>query len=146
MSNGNPKPSVDFDGTWYNQHDSKMELRVDKTGSVAGRYATGVGAPKKEEWFPLLGFASGDQLSFTVNFGKYGSLTAWVGQQTTDADNNARIVTFWHLTQNIPDIEEPKKLWATVQTGSDIFTRNAPSSKNVAVLFARPSHPVRATR
>jgi hypothetical protein len=137
-----PGPSVDFDGTWHNQHGSKMELKVSKAGAVTGLYATGVGAPGKEEWFDLVGWASEDQIAFTVNFGKYGSLTAWVGQQTQDASGDARIVTFWHLTKNVEDVEEPKKLWATVLTGSDVFTRTAPSAEMVARLLRRPSHPV----
>jgi hypothetical protein len=145
MTNQNPRPSVDFDGTWFNQHGSKMELQVDDdTGAVNGRYTTAVGAPGKEEWFLLVGFASEDQISFTVNFGKYGSLTSWVGQQTLDSAKNARIITFWHLTKNVSDQEEPKKMWATVLTGSDVFTRNAPLSAAVAALLMRPSHPVNA--
>lgn len=145
MSNGaQPGPSVDFDGDWYNQHGSKMELHVRPDGQVAGRYATAVGAPGPQEWFALVGFASEDQIAFAVNFGQYGSLTAWVGQQTEDDQGNANIVTFWHLTKNIKDNDEPGKLWSTVLTGSDIFKRERPTPEMVRRRTARPSHPVNA--
>ena len=48
-------------------------------GKVTGKYRTGVGAPGPTEEFDLVGFASSDQIAFTVNFGKYGSLASWVG-------------------------------------------------------------------
>ncbi len=138
-----PHPTVDFDGRWYNQHKSYMELRVDKQGRVTGEYTTMVGAPGNEEVFPLVGHAADDQVSFAVNFGKYGSLTAWVGQQT-EVDGDATIVTFWHLTKNISDPQEPKNQWASILTGSDVFARSVP--KVPLLTRAMPSHPRVARR
>jgi hypothetical protein len=137
-------PDVDFDGTWFNQHGSKMELKVSKAGEVSGRYTTAVGAPGPDEWFGLTGWAADDQIAFAVNFGKYGSLTAWAGQQTSDSEGNAQLVTFWHLTKNVADAEEPKKMWASVLAGSDVFTRTAPDSTAIRRVFTRPSHPIAA--
>src|SRR5205814_2367998 len=76
-------PSVNFDGTWKNELTSDMTIKV-TAGRVTGKYRTGVGSPSPTEEFDLVGFASGDQISFTVNFGKYGSLTSWVGQHTIE--------------------------------------------------------------
>lgn len=117
-----PRPQVDFNGSWKNELGSSMSLTVDADGSVTGQYRTAVGAPGNEEEFPLLGFASGDLLSFTVNFGKYGSLTSWVGQHT-DASGIETIRTLWHLAREVANAEEPEKLWGAVLAGADNFTR-----------------------
>lgn len=141
-----PTVSVDFDGTWYNQHGSKMELNVTAPGIVSGRYSTKVGAPGDDDWFQLTGLASGDQIAFCVNFEGYGSLTAWVGQQIQDASQNAQLVTLWHLTKNVQDPDEPAQLWATVLTGSDIFMRNAPVRGDKRAARQMPSHPLASRR
>ena len=71
-------PNVNIDGTWKNELTSHMTIKV--TGEqVTGKYRTGVGAPGPTEEFDFVGFASGDQISFTVTLGKYGSLTSWGG-------------------------------------------------------------------
>jgi hypothetical protein len=132
-------PLFDFDGRWYNQHGSHMDIQVDSDGDVVGKYTTAVGAPGDEEEFSLVGFAAEDQLSFAVNFGKYASLTAWAGQASEDSDNNAVIITFWHLTKNIPDPSEPENQWATVLTGSDVFKRTVPKVRPLSLMA--PSHP-----
>jgi hypothetical protein len=95
--------AVNFSGKWHNQHCSEMELTIGPNGSLTGIYSTGVGAPTPAEHFPLVGFVADDQISFTVNFGSYGSLTAWVGQLTADAAGNEFLETFWHLTENVAD-------------------------------------------
>lgn len=117
-----PLPSVDFNGDWTNELGSLMYLSVGANGTVAGKYSTAVGSPTANERFPLVGFASGDLLSFTVDFGKYGCLTSWVGQHT---EENGRFVikTMWVLAKNVPDADEPKNLWGTVLTGYNNFVR-----------------------
>ena len=116
-----PAPTVNFDGTWKNELSSDMTIKV-TSGQVTGKYRTGVGAPGPTEEFELVGFAVGDQISFTVNFGKYGSLTSWVGQLTTE-DGVEVIKTIWLLSENVSDPDEPKKLWGSVLTGYDNFVR-----------------------
>jgi hypothetical protein len=70
----------------------------------------------------LLGFASDDLISFTVNFGKYGSLTSWVGQLAGTGATET-IKTLWHLARNVADTDEPTKLWGSILAGADDFTR-----------------------
>ncbi len=118
-----PKPDVNFNGVWVNELTSKMNLSVSADGKVTGIYQTAVGSPGNWEEFDLVGFASGDLLSFTVNFGKYGSLTSWCGQHTDGAHGGAMIKTMWILAENVPDPQEPKNLWGAVLTGSNTFTR-----------------------
>jgi hypothetical protein len=91
-------------------------------GLVSGKYRTGVGSPKPTEEFDLTGFCSGDLIVFTVNFGRYGSLTAWAGQVAGEPPNE-RIQTLWHLAKNVEDPDEPKQLWAGILAGADTFAR-----------------------
>jgi hypothetical protein len=118
-----PLPSVDFSGKWINELHSEMELVITGNG-VTGVYRTHVGQPKPTEAFPLVGFVTGDMISFTVNFGKYGSLTAWVGQHTEPKPGNYAIRTLWQLSKNVQDQDEPEQLWGSVLTGSNLFARN----------------------
>lgn len=74
-------PPPDFNGRWQNELNSEMELTVSGV-KVLGKYRTGVGLPTPTEEFDLAGYINGDLVSFTVDFGKYGSLTSWVGQHT----------------------------------------------------------------
>lgn len=119
---GAPAPSVDFNGKWYNELKSEMDLTVNAHGNVSGKFRTGVGEPDPSEEFDLIGFASGDLLSFTVNFGRYGSLTSWVGQDTIEGGTEV-IKTMWLMTCNIKDPDEPANLWGSVLTGYDNFQR-----------------------
>jgi hypothetical protein len=115
-----PIPSVDFNGTWKNQLGSEMKIEVLPTGQINGKYKTAVGDPSNLEEFDLTGTVTGDLISFIVNFGKYGSLTAWTGQHTID-NSKEKIVTLWHLAKNFQDSEEPQKLWSGLWTGADNF-------------------------
>ena len=117
-----PAPTVNFNGTWKNELESEMNLTVDAQGNVSGKYRTGVGAPGPVEEFSLVGFASGDLLSFTVNFGDYGSLTSWAGQHTVESGLEI-IKTLWLLARNVKDPDEPANLWGAVMTGCNNFTR-----------------------
>jgi len=119
---GAPAPTIDFNGTWRNELHSEMNLIVDATGNVTGKYKTGVGTPAPSEEFVLVGFASGDLLSFIVNFGKYGSLTSWSGQHTEENGKEV-IKTMWLLARNVTDQDEPKNLWGAILTGHDNFQR-----------------------
>lgn len=115
--------AVDFSGKWKNNLKSDMTLAIDASGKVTGKYRTGVGNPTPAEEFDLVGFATGDLLSFTVNFGQYGSLTSWVGQLTKDAQGVDQIKTMWLLSRNIADPDEDAGLWGSVLTGADFFFR-----------------------
>lgn len=117
-----PVPTVNFNGKWRNELKSEMDLVVDNAGGVTGTYRTGVGSPGPTEVFDLVGFATGDLLSFTVNFGKYGSLTCWSGQHTIEGGSE-RIKTMWLLARNIDDASEPNSLWGAILTGADTFRR-----------------------
>lgn len=133
---------IDFSGTWHNQHASEMDITVHADGTISGKYRTGVGSPTSAEEFALVGFVSDDLIVFSVNFGKYGSMTSWSGQHTKDKAEVERILTMWHLAKNIPNEHEDKKLWAGVWSGCDTFLRGAHPSGMSDVLRA-PSHPLK---
>lgn len=117
-----PPPTINFNGKWRNELHSEMTLEVDAQGNVTGKYKTGVGTPTPSEEFDLVGFASGDLLSFIVNFGACGSLTSWSGQHT-DENGAGVIKTIWLLARNVKDPDEPASLWGAVLTGYDNFQR-----------------------
>ncbi len=116
-----PAPIIDFSGLWTNRLGSEMDLTM-ADGKITGKYRTAVGDPTPTEEFELCGFVSGDLITFTVNFGKYDSLTAWTGQHTVEKGIET-IYTLWHLAKNIRDEDEPKLLWAGILTGANTFVR-----------------------
>lgn len=117
-----PAPSVDFEGFWNNHLGSQMELSV-SGNNLSGVYRTNVGNPPPTEEFALVGFVTGDLITFTVNFGKYGSLTAWAGQHTEIRSGEFEIKTLWHLSKNVADADEPKDLWSSILAGANSFVR-----------------------
>jgi hypothetical protein len=117
-----PIPSVDFTGSWKNQLNSTMQIEALTSGRIRGKYITAVGEHDDLEEFELTGIATGDLLSFIVDFGKYGSLTAWTGQLTVE-QGEEKIATLWHLAKNFNDKDEPDHLWSAIWTGADNFYR-----------------------
>jgi len=110
----------EFNGSWKNEAGSLVTLVVND-GEVRGIYQTNVGQPDKNQSFPLIGFAQGDQITFTVNFKGYGSMTAWVGQMTVDETGKPYIRTLWHLTRDKDDDQEKAELWQSIITGASNF-------------------------
>ena len=106
-------------GTWVNERGSAVSF-TETDGLLLGHYQTQLGNPDPDARFPLTGFLEGDQLTFTVNFKGYGSLTSWTGQMSEDADGPF-IRTLWHLTRDVPDAEEEDDLWSSIIAGSAVF-------------------------
>lgn len=116
------KPSSDdclVAGQWINDRGSAVTLTCEGD-KLSGVYNTNVGQPDKGQSFPLTGWAEGDNLSFTVNFKGYGSITAWVGQIEGEA-----LKTLWHLTRDVQDDKEADDMWKSVTSGASVFTRAA---------------------
>ncbi|MDX7902465.1 avidin/streptavidin family protein [Acinetobacter baumannii] len=113
---------INFLGEWVNELGSTLIIKSANNQQITGEYKTAKGAPTPTESFPLVGFISGDLISFTVNFGIYGSLTSWVGQHTIEKAKEV-IKSTWVLAKNIKDEDEDKNIWGSVLTGSNSFTR-----------------------
>ncbi|NNC37031.1 MAG: avidin [Acidimicrobiales bacterium] len=114
--------TVDFNGAWNNDMGSQAVFTV-TDGEVRGTYNTNVGEPEKGQSFPLIGFVQDDQITFTVNFKGFGSMTAWVGQLTFDAESEPYIRTLWHLTKDVEDTKESDDIWGSIRTGASEFRR-----------------------
>lgn len=110
-----------FSGTWKNDRGSQVTFTV-TDGKLSGFYQTNVGQPDKSQKFPLTGFVEGDQITFTVNFKSYGSMTSWTGQ-LTDGNTKPYIRTLWHLTRDVPDDKEDDDLWKSITAGASTFMR-----------------------
>lgn len=113
-----------FAGLWINQRGSGVSFSL-KDGVLSGFYQTALGQPDKSKKFPLTGFVEGDQITFTVNFKGYGSLTSWTGQMTRDAEGDY-IRTLWQLTRDITDEKEDDDLWQSITSGASDFRRANP--------------------
>ena len=110
-----------FTGQWVNDRNSAVVFEM-KEGLLSGHYQTALGQPDKSKKFPLTGFVEGDQITFTVNFKGYGSLTSWTGQLTKD-ENGDYIRTLWNLTRDVEDAAEGDDLWKSITSGASDFRR-----------------------
>lgn len=118
-AHANDVPDDLISGQWVNDRGSAVTFLVDD-GLVSGYYQTELGAPDKSQKFPLTGWSEGDQVTFTVNFKGYGSITSWTGQVSKDR-SGPYIRTLWHLTRDIPDVEEDNELWNSITSGASTF-------------------------
>lgn len=114
----------DVSGTWYNQHGSRVTLRVAE-GALAGFFASSVGVQKRQE-VKVVGFHAGNLVSFLADFAAQGSLTAWVGHVTGHGEESAMELQ-WQMTVALPGKENPSELWRGIWTGSDVFRRQPPA-------------------
>ncbi|MBC5768725.1 avidin/streptavidin family protein [Ramlibacter albus] len=115
-----PKSPATWLGKWENQIGSEMTLAVTGT-DVTGSYTSASSSGGGPVTGALKGNVSGDLISFLVLW-PGGSMTAWTGQLVDD-QTAPRIKTLWNLVTDVPDPEEPKRLWTSTFTGADEFTR-----------------------
>jgi len=113
-------------GVWTNERGSAVTFTA-SDDILTGYYNTQLGNPDPASRFPLTGFQEGDQITFTVNFKGYGSLTSWTGQISED-ETGPYIRTLWHLTRDVPDTEEADDLWSSIIAGSAVFRPAAQSN------------------
>jgi hypothetical protein len=113
--------SVDFTGTWKNQHGSTLELR-EMGGALSGRFESGVGDDGQALWVDVSGRALGDVITFSAVYTDYGIIVAWVGQHTVE-DGVGTIKTHWIHATNLPDPQAKDWMWFSNRIGSDIFSR-----------------------
>ncbi|MFO0547931.1 MAG: avidin/streptavidin family protein [Polyangiaceae bacterium] len=124
-------------GTWHNQHQSLVHL-VEEDGRLSGRFQPAIGLCRGES-FPLTGSIVGDQLAFTVSFGREGSITAWVGHVVRRGDAQ-EIETLWHMAIHV-DGKLGDAAWRGTLSGADTFRRGELALTTVDTKM--PSVPVR---
>ncbi len=110
-----------FKGQWVNDRNSAVMFQI-KDGLLTGHYQTALGQPDKSKKFPLTGFVEGDQITFTVNFKCFGSLTSWTGQLTAD-ETGEYIRTLWNLIRDVEDAKEGDDLCQSITSGASEFRR-----------------------
>jgi hypothetical protein len=130
----------EFDGLWYNQHGSKLELKVKPGGAIDGTFWSGAGlAAQERTGRPVSGYCAGDLVAFVCDFGKYGSLTTWTGHLVSERDAPV-LEAQWQMAVALPARDRPEELWRGIWTGADVF-RRAPTEAP-AGAGRLPSHPL----
>jgi len=136
-----------FAGLWHNEYNSEMDLSVDASGVVTGTYITHV--PIVSPPMRLYGCVYGDLITFFVKWEDasqgidWESITSWVGQLAPDLSGTEILQSLWHITQEIPDADEPLFIYKQILTGADMFTRGAaPVTPHPVPLMLHASHPV----
>ncbi|WP_409975459.1 MULTISPECIES: avidin/streptavidin family protein [Xanthomonas translucens group] len=112
-------------GAWENQLGSTLTITaVQPSGQLSGTYVSPSGTTGSVYpligWFasPVAGSTAPSKLpaiTFSVQWGSYGSLTAWTG--TCDASGGVpTITTVWHLARTASQYS-----WDHMLTNSDVF-------------------------
>ena len=82
---------INFSGDWWNNRCGLATL-VEQGSVLSGVYIPSSGLEAGQK-LPLTGFRSGtDLISFVVNFGSNGPITAWAGQHTVE-EGTEKIIT-----------------------------------------------------
>jgi hypothetical protein len=116
-----PYMAVDFTGTWKNQLDSTLELKV-TGGIITGRFELGVGDDGSTLWIQISGRVLDDLITFNAVYERYGTVISWVGQHT-EQSGVGKIKTHWIHATNVTDNQAQEWMWFSNIIGSDIFTR-----------------------
>jgi hypothetical protein len=115
-------PPISVAGKWVNQYGSSAEFVI-SGASLSGKYISKVSSNNTTVEGPIIGYIVGDVLAFSVKWpAKLGSITSWVGQ-IVDDDGTETLKSLWQLVMNVPELEEPEKLWTSIFAGADEFTR-----------------------
>ncbi|KJA14484.1 hypothetical protein HYPSUDRAFT_173356 [Hypholoma sublateritium FD-334 SS-4] len=124
-------------GIWYNELGSTMILTADATGCLSGKYKSAVG--NAEDFYVLTGrydtnapSDKGVSLAWTVAYNNSlrnaHSTAGWSGQFFDDDDGEEKILTHWLLTTS----STSESVWKSTNVGTNIFTRNRPSTADIA--------------
>jgi hypothetical protein len=108
---------IDFSGVWNNELGSQMDL-VQNANALEGIYTSKVSSAGTTTKGVLKGFVDGDLISVIVHWNDFQAITSWVGQ-CVPRSSNQTIKTLWQMTKQVDAGDE----WASINAGSDIFTR-----------------------
>ena len=111
----------DLIGNWTNDLGSVLVIdSLGNDGSINGKYASSTGVDGKV--FPLVGWINRSEdhpdeinISFTVRWKGYGSITAWTGY-CISGDHEAQIITIWNLVRSGKDFD-----WERIITNASTF-------------------------
>ena len=109
-----------LEGQWVNASGSVAVIEVGTDGRLSGRYCSELGQVESGSCHPLTGWVAGDVAGFAVRFEPPGSITTWSGQIGEDADG-PYLRTLWHLSRDVPNEDEPDRLWESTISGFAVF-------------------------
>lgn len=127
---------IDLEGTWFNQHGSRLDLVVHPDGRLDGAFRSGVGFSGLDEPYVVNGRLRDHLVTFHVDFGEHGTITAWTGHSGLD-HGEPTIHTLWHMAVREAG-GQAHALWRGTWSGADTFTREEARS----ATRRRPSYPV----
>ena len=117
------KPNcTNLKGEWANELGSTLNITsIDSSGKLSGTYTSPSGTAGAAA--PMIGWTNtlppkGNNVtvvSFSVNWGKYGSVTSWSGTCST-ANNKSTISTIWNLVRSNSSYS-----WDHILTNTDTF-------------------------
>lgn len=125
-----------FAGAWHNQHKSEMVLMISEHGELSGSFK--VSEKSKIASYPLVGFVSGDMITFCVNFAPHAAVTSWVGHIKFDpSSKESALETLWHMAVFAGNESD---MWKSTFSGFDLFQRG-PQEGSMLWHKCAPSHP-----
>lgn len=109
-------------GEWINELGSALVIdSINEEGKILGKYASSTGVDGKI--FPLNGWVNKNDdypgeinISFSVRWKGYGSITSWTGYCYTD-DEGSHIKTIWNLVRSGKEFN-----WERIITNSSTFS------------------------
>ncbi len=117
-----PISVTNFSGVWRNELNSEMTIDVDEKGAVTGSYCPGATNNLSENRHPLVGFANGDLICFTVDFEHLHMVCSWTGHVIQEHNIDV-IKTHWNLVKNLDREEFSMETWGATHNGSNSFKR-----------------------
>jgi hypothetical protein len=108
---------VNFTGTWINELGSQVAF-VQTGNALAGIYQSAVSTGGTSTTGNVLGYVDGDLIGFAVHWISFQAITVWAGQLQPNTGIDT-IKTLWQMTNQV----DPGDEWASINAGSDIFTR-----------------------
>ena len=115
----------DIKGTWRNELGSLLVITKVNSGAIAGTYANyaALGSPVNlVGWVNTTGGTNYEKVvSFSVNWGSYGSVTSWSGTCSSNT-----IKTIWNLARTTSN-----QVWSHIVTNSDTFTPIEPQARDI---------------
>lgn len=117
-----PASASNFNGVWRNELNSEMTITVEESGRIFGEYRPGAADGVSDSSHPLVGFANGDLITFSVDFEHHKMVCSWTGHAVTEQNSDV-IKTQWNLVKHLDGEEFSMETWGATHCGSNSFKR-----------------------